>query len=125
MPAPIIRFPTQPFLRLAHANVELLIRFALSPEVVSQSLASGRCMFLRTQESAMSLAQSSAFAQLTQGMLKNYTACMMEVVQSGMALLAQDTGDDACACAEFARRPAFSSSAKDQIQDHQHKRWNP
>lgn len=58
----------QPLLKLTQANMDLLTQFTTSPEV---------------------LAQSNAFAQLTQGILKNYTDFVTELSQSGMAALAE------------------------------------
>jgi hypothetical protein len=77
----------QPFIKLAQANMELLTKF--SPEVISQSVANAQNLFQQGQGSATNLAQSNAFAQLMQGMLKNYTEFMTELGQSGMAVLAQ------------------------------------
>ena len=76
----------QPFIKLAQANMELLTKF--SPEVISQ-LTNAQNLFQPGQGSATDLVQSNAFAQLMQGMLKNYTEFMMELGQSGMAVLAQ------------------------------------
>jgi hypothetical protein len=75
----------QPFVKLAQANMELLTKFSLSPEAVSQSAV----LMQQAQQAAASLAQSNAFAQLTQGMLKYYTEFMTEWGQSAMATLAQ------------------------------------
>ena len=77
----------QPFIKLVQANMELLTKF--SPEVISQSVANAQNLFQQGQGSATNLVQSNAFAQLMQGMLKNYTEFMMELGQSGMAVLAQ------------------------------------
>jgi hypothetical protein len=79
----------QPFIKLAQANMELLTKFSLSPEVVSQSAATAQNLIQQAQESAANLVQSNAFAQLAQGMLKNYTEFMTEWGQGAMAALAQ------------------------------------
>ena len=78
----------QPFTKLAQANMELLTKLSTSPEVISQ-LANAQNLFQQGQGSATNLVQSNAFAQLMQGTLKNYTEFMMELGQSGMAVLAQ------------------------------------
>jgi putative cell wall-binding protein len=79
----------QPFIKLIQANMELMTNFSKSPEVISQSVANAQNLFQQGQGSATNLVQSNAFAQLMQGMLKNYTEFMMELGQSGMAVLAQ------------------------------------
>ncbi len=78
----------QPLLKLTQANMELLTQFSTSPEVIAQSMASAQNMLQQGQKSATGLAQSNAFAQLTQGIMKNYTEFVTELSQSGMAALA-------------------------------------
>jgi len=78
----------QPLLKLTQANMELLTQFTTSPEVMAQSMATAQNMMQQGQKSASGLAQSNAFAQLTQGILKNYTEFVTELSQSGMAALA-------------------------------------
>jgi hypothetical protein len=85
----LMHVQAQPFIKLAQANMELLARFSTSPEVTAQASANASQMFQRASESAMSLMQSSAFAHLMQGMLKNYTEFLTECSQSGAALLSQ------------------------------------
>jgi hypothetical protein len=58
----VMQTAIQPFIKLTQANMDLLTKFSMSPE---------------------------AIPQLMQGMLKNYTEFMMELGQSGMAVLAQ------------------------------------
>jgi hypothetical protein len=58
----VMQTAIQPFIKLTQANMELLTKFSTSPE---------------------------AIPQLMQGMLKNYAEFMMELGQSGMAVLAQ------------------------------------
>ena len=79
----------QPFIKLTQANMELLTKFSMSPEVISQSMAGAQNAFQQGRETATTLVQSNAFAQLLQGMLKNYTEFMMEAGQSTMAALTQ------------------------------------
>lgn len=80
---------TQPFVKLAQANMDLLTRFSTSPEVTAQASANASQLFQQASESAMKLMQSGAFAHLMQGMLKNYTEFLVELSQSGMALFNQ------------------------------------
>jgi len=76
----------QPFIKLAQSNMELLTRFSTSPEVSAQATASAGQLFQQASASAMNLMNSGAFAQLMQGMLKNYTTFVSEVGQGGMAM---------------------------------------
>lgn len=80
---------SQPFIKLTQSNVALLTRFSLSPEVTAEATANAGQLFQQACESAMKLAQSGAFSQLTQGMLKNYTEFLAECGQSGMAWMLQ------------------------------------
>jgi hypothetical protein len=79
----------QPYLKLAQSNMELLMKFSSSPEAMAQSLANAQNLFKQGQTSSTNLYASSAFTELMQGMLKNYTEFMMESTQSAMAMLAQ------------------------------------
>jgi len=74
----IMQAQTQPFIKLAQANMDLLTHFSSSREVTGQA-----------SESALKLMQSGAFANLMQGMLKNYTEFLTELSQSSIALLSQ------------------------------------
>lgn len=85
----LMQAQTQPFLKLAQANMDLLTRFSTSPEVASQASANASQLFQQASESTMKLMQSGAFAHLMQGMLKNYTDFLAELSQSGMAMISQ------------------------------------
>jgi len=84
-----MQLPVQPFIKLAQGNLELLTRFSTSPEVVSRSAAIAQSLFQQSQQAAASVMQSSAFTQLAQGMLKNYTEFVAEWSNSAMTALAQ------------------------------------
>jgi uncharacterized membrane-anchored protein YhcB (DUF1043 family) len=85
----LMQAQTQPFVKLAQANMDLVTRFSTSPEVTAQASANASQLFQQASESAMKLMQSGAFAHLMQGMLKNYTEFFAELSQSGMAMLSQ------------------------------------
>ncbi len=85
----LMQTQTQPFVKLAQANMDLLTKFSSSPEVTSQATANATQMFQQASESAMKLMQSGAFAHLMQGMLKNYTEFLAEFSQGGMAMMSQ------------------------------------
>ena len=79
----------QPFVKLAQANMELLTEFSLWPETVSQAALSPQAFVQQAQHAAMSLLQPGAFAQLAQGMMKNYSEFLAEWGQTAMATFAQ------------------------------------
>ena len=85
----LMQAQTQPFVKLAQANMDLLTRFSTSSEVTSQASANASQSFQQASESAMKLMQSGAFANMMQGMLKNYTEFLTELSQSSMAMLSQ------------------------------------
>lgn len=85
----LMQAQTQPFLKLAQANMDLITRFSTSPEVTTEASANASQLFQQASESVMKLMQSGAFAHLMQGMLKNYTEFLTELSQSGMAMLSQ------------------------------------
>ena len=81
----VIQATSQPFLRLVQSNMELFTRFSTSPDVAAQA---GR-LLQQTGESAMNLMQSAAFAQMLQGLIKNYTEFMIELNQGALSLASQ------------------------------------
>lgn len=85
----LMQSQTQPFVKLAQANMDLLSRFSTSPEVTTQASASASQLIQQASESTMKLMQSAAFAHMMQGMLKNYTEFLTELSHSGMAMLSQ------------------------------------
>ena len=79
----------QPFIKLAQSNMELLTKFSLWPDTVSQVAVSPQAFVQQAQHAAMSLLQPGAFAQLAQGMMKNYAEFLAECGQTAMATFAQ------------------------------------
>ena len=79
----------QPFIKLAQSNMELLTEFSLWPDTVSKVAVSPQAFVQQAQHAAMSLLQPSAFAQLAQGMMKNYTEFLAECGQTAMATFSQ------------------------------------
>jgi pyrroloquinoline quinone (PQQ) biosynthesis protein C len=75
----------QPFVKLAQANMELFTRFSTSPQVTAQAGS----LLQQVSESAMGLMRSGAFAQIMQGLLKNYTEFMIDLNQTTLTLLSQ------------------------------------
>ena len=85
----IFQSALQPFTKLTQANMELVTRFAASPEVTSQAINDAQKFFQQAQQSAMSLAQSQAFAGMMQGFMKNYTEFLTEMGHSATAMFSQ------------------------------------
>lgn len=87
--AAIFQTALQPLTKLAQSNMELITKFAASPEVTSQAISDAQKLFQQAQESAMKLAQSHAFAGLMQGFMKNYTDFLAEMSHSATAMFSQ------------------------------------
>ncbi len=81
----LMQAQTQPFIKLAQSNMELLTRFSTSPEVS----ASANQLFQQASESAMNLMHSGAYAQMVQGMWKNYAEFVAELSQNSMLLFSE------------------------------------
>ena len=79
----------QPYVKLVQSNMELLGRYSMSPETLSQAVAQAQSLFTPGASATPPLAQSAAFVELVQGMIKNYTEFMAELAQGNMALLSQ------------------------------------
>lgn len=75
----------QPFIKLAQSNMELLTRFSSSPEMTARAAS----LFQQATESATTLMQSGAFAQMMQGMMKNYSEFLMELNRSSIELMGE------------------------------------
>ena len=85
----VMQDQTQPFLKLAQANMQLLTQFTTSREVTSQATSDVNQLFQQANESTLKLLQSGAFAHLLQGMLKNYTEFLTELSQSAVTMMSQ------------------------------------
>ena len=79
----------QPYVKLVQSNMELLKKFSMSPEDMSKAMSNAQSLLTPGQGSTVDPAQSQAFAELAQGMIKNYTDFMAEVAKSGVELMAQ------------------------------------
>jgi hypothetical protein len=84
-----MQLQAQPFVKLAQANMDLFTHFSTSQEVTSQASASASDLFQQATGAAMKLMQSGAFANLMQGMLKNYTEFLTELSHGAMAMMSQ------------------------------------
>jgi hypothetical protein len=85
----IMQTQAAPFVKLMQANMELLTQFSTSPEVMSQATANANQLFQQASGSTMNLMQSGAFAQVMQGMMKNYTEFLTELGQGTVAMMSQ------------------------------------
>src|SRR5688572_24573960 len=76
MPDPISN-PMQPFINLVQANMALLSKYAKSPDAMSQAMAQFQAAMTQGPGAAKSVPQSAtAFAELAQGLMENYTRFM-------------------------------------------------
>jgi len=85
----VMQVHVQPFFKLAQSNMDLLTRFSTSPEVTAQATADASNLLQQATESATSLMRSGAFANLMQGMWKNYTDFLTEFSRSSVTLMTQ------------------------------------
>ena len=92
MPDPIFN-PMQPFINLVQANMALLSKYALSPDTMSKAMAQMQAAMTQGPGTVTVPQSATAFAELAQGMMENYTRFGSELTQSGMSFLAQ--GQDA------------------------------
>ena len=79
----------QPFMRLTQANMEVLGKFAYSPEVTAEATRNFQSFLEQAQASATSMARSDSFTALTQALLQNYTDFLAELGQSAYSLMSQ------------------------------------
>lgn len=63
----------EPFMKLSQSNMELFKKYTLSPEVTSQAMNDVQKLFQQAQDSATKLAQSGAYTELMQGLMKNFS----------------------------------------------------
>ena len=78
----------QPYVKLVQSNMELLNKYSISPEALSKAMSNAQSLLTPGQGSTVDPAQSQAFAELAQGMIKNYTEFLAELSQSGMTMMA-------------------------------------
>lgn len=85
----VMQFQALPFVKLVQANMDLLTRFWGSREVTPQATVKAGDLLQQATESTMHLMQTGAFANLCQGMLKNYTDFLMEASQGGVTIFSE------------------------------------
>ena len=117
MHTPVVQTETlQPFMKLAQANMELMSKYAWSPEVTSEVVRSMQSMSEQSQASFAKLTQSQGFVGLMQGLMKNYTEFLTDFGQTAYAMMSQgqaaliqqaeDAGTNVIAVAARAGRKA-------------------
>ena len=89
MPENPMQAAIQPYVKLVQSNMELLKQYSMSPEAMAKAMSNAQSMLTSGQGAKADPAQSQAFAELAQGMIKNYTDFMAEVAKSGVEMLAQ------------------------------------
>lgn len=100
----------QPYLRLAQGNLQLMMRFSASPEMMtlwmsnaqkfmeqaSSSAMDGRAeadarqLYEQVQGNVTRVAQSDAFAEMLRGMMDNYAGFLRDLAQTGMTVFGQE-----------------------------------
>ncbi|HEX6363665.1 MAG TPA: hypothetical protein VFZ93_11945 [Albitalea sp.] len=109
MPSPAMHPDAHPLYTLWQKNAALLMQFALSPDVLAQATAGAADLSRGTPRPALGLAGSDAFAQLMQGLVRNYIEFTAALSGSAMAMLAQMPAMPPARHA--ARAPALAANA--------------
>ena len=108
MPTDLMQPFMAPFSKLAQSNLELLTKYSLSPEVMSQAMSQTQRMF--TQASSGAPLQlplpSNALGELMMGLMKNYMEFLMELGQGSAALMQQGPATLAQATQQAMRKAA-------------------
>lgn len=86
----IMHSAMQPFLRLGQANMDVLTRFSTSLHAASPTASNAPNFLSPGLASSVNLAWLNGFAELMQGMVRNYTEFMVELAGSGMAAMVQN-----------------------------------
>ena len=109
---------TQPAVKLVTANLEMMMRFTSSPEVLSHAMLATSQMVQQAGAHTLQLMQTDAFARLVQGMMRNYTEFLGESgrdavtwMQEGQTALIEGARDAADTVVERAT-PRSARSGK-------------
>lgn len=110
MPTAIAQTALQPLFKLTQDNTRLLTEFWTSPDVVAQLTAGATQWLQQASQTTMRLMSTPAFANLSQGLLQNNLAFVVECSQSAVALVQQRQLEmveqaQASAAAALAPRP--------------------
>jgi hypothetical protein len=89
MPTDMMQPFMAPFTKLAQSNLELLTKFSLSPETVSQAMAQAQRMFMQQAPGTPLQVPPNALADLMLGLMKNYMEFLMELGQGSASLMQQ------------------------------------
>lgn len=89
MPTDVMQPFMAPFTKLAQSNLELLTKFSLSPEMVSQAMTQAQRMFLQQPPATPAAIPPNALADLMMGLMKNYMEFLMELGQGSATLMQQ------------------------------------
>src|SRR4030095_6711365 len=76
-------------MKLMQSNMELLMRYAFSPEVTTEAVRSLQAMFEQGPASFGRVAPPQAYFSLVQGLMKNYTEFLAELSQSAYGAMFQ------------------------------------
>lgn len=89
MPTDLMQPFMAPFTKLAQSNLELLTKFSLSPEQVSQAMTQAQRLFLQQPTATPLAVPPNALAELMMGLMKNYMDFLMELGQGSATLMHQ------------------------------------
>lgn len=79
----------QPFMKLMQANMELLTRYAFSPEAATEAMRNFQAILSPGQDSFAKMAPPQALVGLVQGLTQNYTQFLAEISQTAYGAMFQ------------------------------------
>lgn len=106
MPSDVMQPFMAPFTKLAQSNLELLTKFSLSPEMVSQAMTQAQRMFSQQPSASPMAVPPNALADLMMGLMKNYMEFLMELGQGSATLMQQAPATLAKATQQATRQAA-------------------
>jgi hypothetical protein len=105
MPTEAFETLLAPYTKLMRANMDLVSKFATSPEVMSQTLAATQKLADPGRDPAANLFTSNAFSDFLLGFVKNWMEFLTDLGQSTLSLM--DQGQEAF----LKRAPAMAGDA--------------
>ncbi len=109
MPTDVMQPFMAPFNKLAQSNLELLTKFSLSPDMVSQAMTQAQRLFLQQPSSTPLAMPPNALADLVMGLMKNYMEFLMELGQGSATLMQQAPTTLAKATQQATRQAATAA----------------
>ena len=79
----------QPFMKLMQANMDLLTRYAFSPEAATEAMRNFQAILSPGEDAFSKMAPPQALVGLVQGLTQNYTQFLAEISQTAYGAMFQ------------------------------------